>query len=394
MSLFRFGRTKKQANKRLKQWRRSNRRRAWQGFEPLEDRRLLATLVVQSASDNFDPLNPTTDGLVTLREAIMAANADAPVGDAPAGSGADTITFAPVFNTRAWDIILNHGELPITSSITINGTGSGMLSIDAIDNSRVFHVDDGVAGQSAVTLKDLRVNRGSVENQNGAGILNQEDLTLESVIVANSFISGTGDGVGGGAGIYSTGNLDITGSLITDNRITGSSGESGGGIYATGTTSIRHSTIAGNNSGSGRSNSPSQGGGIYATGGLTIDHVVVADNVSEEGIDVFGNVTSSYSLIKDSAGVTITDNGGTITGFDPQLTNDRRPSSRSILINAGDPAAVAGQGNVPLLDVDGNARIQSGRIDIGAVETSFADPGYFTVNSTADGPVNLNDSVV
>ncbi len=47
--------------------------------EPLEDRRLLAVLTVDSLADNT-----TNDGLITLREAILAANNDA-VADATEG---------------------------------------------------------------------------------------------------------------------------------------------------------------------------------------------------------------------------------------------------------------------------------------------------------------------
>ena len=62
-------------------------------LEPLEDRRMLAALTVTSLADNT-----TADGLITLREAILASNNDA-VADAvegsQAGSGADEIHFDP-----------------------------------------------------------------------------------------------------------------------------------------------------------------------------------------------------------------------------------------------------------------------------------------------------------
>ena len=77
-------------------------------FESLEARRMLAVFTVDLLLDNFDPNAPTTDGLITLREAILAANSNAAVGDAPAGSGADTIDFS-VTGT----INLAFGELEI-----------------------------------------------------------------------------------------------------------------------------------------------------------------------------------------------------------------------------------------------------------------------------------------
>ena len=49
---------------------RSTRSKLWQQIEMLEDRRMLATYVVNSKLDNIIP----DDGLVTLREAIIAVN--------------------------------------------------------------------------------------------------------------------------------------------------------------------------------------------------------------------------------------------------------------------------------------------------------------------------------
>src|SRR5688572_20283314 len=59
------------------------------GFEPLEDRRLLAALFVTSPLDN----TISGDGLVTLREAISAANNDTTTDLGHKGSFADEITF-------------------------------------------------------------------------------------------------------------------------------------------------------------------------------------------------------------------------------------------------------------------------------------------------------------
>lgn len=65
-------------------------RRERNSIEPLEDRTLLSTITVTSLADNL-----TSDGQVTLREAIQAANSDSSVDGSTAGSGADTIVFDP-----------------------------------------------------------------------------------------------------------------------------------------------------------------------------------------------------------------------------------------------------------------------------------------------------------
>src|SRR5262245_31440831 len=84
------------------------------------------TITVNSTSDVSDG----TDGLCTLREAITAANTNTASGlvagecAAGSGSGSDTINFS-VNGT-----INLTGALPdISSDLTINGPGSGLLTV-------------------------------------------------------------------------------------------------------------------------------------------------------------------------------------------------------------------------------------------------------------------------
>ena len=91
-------------------------------FEPLEVRRLLALVTVNTLSDTVD----INDGVTSLREAIFATNL---VG------GADTIEFAPSLTAGGpATILLTQGELKITDSLTINGPGANLLTIDASGN--------------------------------------------------------------------------------------------------------------------------------------------------------------------------------------------------------------------------------------------------------------------
>src|SRR5690242_18581329 len=70
--------------------RRGRRRRGRPNVEALEQRSLLATITVTGTGDTI-----ANDGLVTLREAITAANTNAgPSGDTTPGDlGRDTIAF-------------------------------------------------------------------------------------------------------------------------------------------------------------------------------------------------------------------------------------------------------------------------------------------------------------
>src|SRR5947207_15233320 len=99
---------------------RSPRRRARTSSRPiverLEARRLLAGITVTGTGDTV-----ATDGIVTLREAITAANTNAASGDAAAGTpGLDTIDFnIPGAGVQT---ITPGTDLPtITDPVTIEG---------------------------------------------------------------------------------------------------------------------------------------------------------------------------------------------------------------------------------------------------------------------------------
>src|SRR5262249_15371497 len=82
----------------------------------LEDRAVPASMVVTSLADS----RPST-----LRQAVLDANA------AP---GADTISL-----TVTGTITLTSGQLVVTDSLTINGLGSGLVSVSGNNTSRVFY---------------------------------------------------------------------------------------------------------------------------------------------------------------------------------------------------------------------------------------------------------------
>ncbi|MFK7821301.1 MAG: hypothetical protein AB8G99_21480 [Planctomycetaceae bacterium] len=126
-----------------------NRRKSKsQRVEPLEERTLLSTITITSLQDNLD-----TDGKVTLREALLAANEDRSVDGSEAGDGADTIVFASGFGGAS--IRLNGTQLRIASDVTIDGPAD-KITLDADDQSRIFAILDA----DEVNLIDLRLENG------------------------------------------------------------------------------------------------------------------------------------------------------------------------------------------------------------------------------------------
>ncbi|MEM8678238.1 MAG: choice-of-anchor Q domain-containing protein [Planctomycetota bacterium] len=238
---------------------------------------------------------------------------------------------------------------------------------------------------------------------NGGGGIYAADGLVEvtaSTIADNTSTTKASHGGGGVAMV--TGTVLITSSTISGNvetRIAGTDNAGGGGIGNTsGTLIIRHSTIANNSITSSSGDAPATGGGI--SGPATLDHIIVADNFAQDGgHDLSGEFDARYSLIEDTAGALIIDNGGLILDFDPQLgplqdnggpTHTHAPLGRRTY-NVGDPAAIAGLDDVPLHDQRGSGfeRIKVGRIDIGAVEIDELPPPVCDFDE--DGICNVQD---
>ena len=141
--------------------------------EALEPRLLLSgtSYLVNSLADAV-----ATDGVVTLREAIQAANTNLARNEAPAGSAAeaDIITFdQAALSTEAGvavgepvTITLSGSQLEITDSVAIQGLGADVLAVDADGQSRVLYVS---GADTEVDLTDLTITGGGATATQAAG---------------------------------------------------------------------------------------------------------------------------------------------------------------------------------------------------------------------------------
>jgi len=205
--------------------------------EPLEDRRMLAVVTVDTNLDTVD----FNDGVTSLREAVFATNL---VG------GADEIQF-DFGHDGPEVIVLTLGELQVTDLLTITGSGAELLTIDASgndptpdedlgDGSRIFNIDDGSSATSIdVEIRGLTLTGGDVTGDGGAIFSRENVLVSESSILENS-----ASGDGGGMFLLSS---ETT---IEDSSFSGNTaGDEGGGIFSSGEGSsltIARSTISGN----------------------------------------------------------------------------------------------------------------------------------------------------
>ncbi len=278
--------------------RRMGKRRVFQPrLEQLEDRRVLATMMVTTLDDA---------GPGSLREAITDANAL---------PGADLIEFdAGLIGT----IQLTSGELTIADSTSISGPGAADLSIDAGGLSRVFYIDDGVETFADVEISNVTITGG--QSNEGGGIQSFENLSLEDLVVTNNEVVGSdadGGGIGQGNESRPGGTLTISASQILNNVAENDAAAID--FQNSGDLIIRDSMISGNQSGDPLADflthiegavrvaeSIASGGG---TSTVEFDNVTVADNV------LLGNGLNYMS----GAGVSVSDSIG--NGVAVQISN-------------------------------------------------------------------------
>jgi hypothetical protein len=363
-------------------------------YEPLEDRRLLAAVAVNTLADTVD----RNDGLTSLREAIFATNLIA---------GADTVRLdASIVNGGSATITLVHGELRITDSLTIDFPPD-RLTIDASgsdptldenngDGSRVFNIDDGDdATRIDVWLRGLTLGGGDALNSGGA-ILSRENVTLDGCeMIDNSASSNilsmlsTGGGIahsagklvladcqvahnaaGFGGGIYvESGTLVVTASVIDNNAAA-----SGAGIYnAGGEADIYGSSIHSNEAGA-----FSLGGGIYTSGKLRVESTTISGNTASFGAGVFSRNdldSGEATLISNStiSGNTAFDRGGGVRNA-VGLTIIQHSTITGNQAPEGEGSGVASRGYP-------NARTEIGSTIIAGNAGSDVDFGTGSVNT-------------
>lgn len=157
--------------------------------EHLEPRRVLAAFEVTTASDVVDG----SDGLLSLREAITLAEANADADTITFGDGS-SIAGGTNFQDAIPDTItLTNGQLRVTRAVTISGTGANLLTIHGNNASRVLEAYDLTGTSPAVTLSGVTLTGGNAAL--GGAIRNLDtNFTLEDSVVTGNHSSGKGGG--------------------------------------------------------------------------------------------------------------------------------------------------------------------------------------------------------
>jgi CSLREA domain-containing protein len=376
-----------------------------------------AVFNVNTTSDSADGV---CDGQCSLRDAIMAANANIATIDTisiPAGTYVLSIGGAENALSPAAQLDLDIQN----NSTTINGAGAGVTIIDANYIDRVFEVHL----NKTITMNDLTIRRGAPVGQGGGlTAAGGSTVTLNRVEVAENQAND-------GGGIWNGGTMTLGGSTVRDNiASTGggifngsnagitinltsiygnqAGGVGGGGIYNDNTAGIFNSTISDNVA----TNSGGGGGGVlnYTTSGLSLHNVTLTNNSSSStdkggGIRNYGTLGIVNSIVANNAGgggncapinayspsavISFGDNlewGGATCGFGALGDANANPNLGPLQFNGGPTATRALLPGSAAIDTEthggdcfptdqrGSGRPQGAACDKGAFEAAAAGP--------------------
>ncbi len=188
------------------------------------------------------------DGDCSLREAILAANADASYNECAAGTGpSDRILL-----TLPGTILLTSNLPEFSESAALVGLGPGTSTIDGQDARTLLRLDTGGSGQT------FRIERLTLTNGGGAGSGPALNAGAHTVLVRDAVLSSSTASLRGGALMALDTDLVLERVWLSENTVTG---DTGGGIFlfSAVSTEIRDSTVSGNST-------LGMGGGFYING--------------------------------------------------------------------------------------------------------------------------------
>lgn len=260
-----------------------------------------ATISVTTTGDTI-----AADGQCSLREAITAANTDAPFNGCTAGNGTDEILLAAEeyrFDLAGAGEDANaSGDIDIRSNLTIRGVGADLTRIRGDRDDRVFDV--------ASPATDVVIE--AVTIRNGAGALGGGILVGAGVSVLVKGVSLTGNATVQGGGVASFGTLDIVDSVFHANDAT-----SGGAVWsgAGSVTSLRNVTLDSNTA-------LDSGSAASFNGTASLNNVTASQNIADSDFDDIGDgaievnamVTISNTILARNLDLSI--GGGSLVSSD------------------------------------------------------------------------------
>lgn len=359
-------------------------------LQKLESRDVPASILVTSLADNM-----TVDGLVTLREAVRAAELDISVDGSTAGSGADTIGFAEGL-TGTITLTGDSGDTTggtssafrIDTDVTINGPFDVGQSITlAIGGAPKRHFIMSYTG--SLSLSNLTLTGGSTAGYGGSiwsfGTLNVRNSTF------------TGNTANEGGALQSWGGLGTPNSgeaaalVVENSTFVGNSATLRGGAVYSGAadTRLTNNTITGNTT------TTFGAFGQFGTAAIIKNTILSGNTNGGNGSNIQNDVPTNGRLSAASSNNLIDVPVATLL-LGP-LADNGGPT-KTVALQAGSSAVNAGTNTgVSFSDQRGQPRQFGPKVDIGAYESQATDrkavlnqlvPGGLTGTNPLADPLN------
>lgn len=370
-------------------------------------RRASVILVISLVAIVASLATPARASECTLADHIRSANTNTAVGFCPTGTSHDIITIKE-------DITLSEALPPITGTITIEGGGH---TISGDGKFRIFEVSGGnLTIKSATLAKGRTVLDGGAIYLHGGGTLTAQQVIFQDNhadwggaiavksasaqlrVTQSSFVGNYAE-IGGGAVAVEGGAADINSSIFRQNETR----FNGGALDVfRGAVSVSNSTF--------HRNTAARGGAIHVGGASTVlTHLTLFHNMAHvEGDSLYkreGTLGVRNSIIQgrpgSNCGGELDESTGNF-GADWTCGEDARGDAKLAILNSetlvlhpqdGSPALDAADSRYCLAaDQVGTLRPQGGGCDIGAIESTEAQPAQPPI--IPPPPCFLSDNII
>ncbi len=332
-------------------------------------------------------------GTVTIEQCTFASNTASNEGGGGLRNLGNATISTSVFsnNTANGDYFGGGGILSSAGLLTISGSSF-------LNNTAGGNGGGGIATNMDYDFLTLVISDTTFSNNqavgdygSGGGIFSNGDLTISGSTFGGNQASGLSEGNGGGL-FHINSAAAITNSTFSGNAAAGS----GGGIYYRDDVgmALANVTISGNSANT-NSDDTGDGGGIYVASWSgnppTLQNSILADNTDSDGQgpDGWGDLVSlDYNMIQDTTGLNIS--GPTLhnlTAQDPVLgaLADNGGPTQTMALMRNSPAIDSADPAVCLaVDQRGEPRADL-RCDIGAFELQYADSNVVIKSDLAGG---------
>ncbi len=243
----------------------------------------------------------TISAKCTLRAAIQEANALADTNTVILPAGTYTLTISGRGEDQAAT-----GDLDVTNSLIISGTGQDRTILDGNGLDRLFDIySPAKVTILGVTIQhgDTGAGMGPAYSGGGISLISGSSLTLISVTVRNNTAGDSGGGLHNNAGTATLNNCTVSGNQAANY---------GGGIQSSYVLALNASAVSGNTAGG-------NGGGVYVDlGAATLDNSTISGNTANGGWG--GGVWIYYQAEITATNTTISSNnaGGGIFNYHEQ----------------------------------------------------------------------------